>query len=83
LKHPAGNGQGLDRLQPSADGGLPIVVRENPMFQERLVELRQFQIEMAMSQQFLKEKKTTGQRVRMSGNAHFSTLIFLEPLNLS
>ena len=77
LTQPAGSGQGLDRLQQSADAGLPVVVRENPMFYERLVELRQFQIDMAVTQQFVKEKKTTsGQRVRMSGNdaAHFATL---------
>ena len=77
---PTGSGQGLDRVQQSADVGLPVVVRENPMFYETLVELRQFQIEMAVSQQFLKEKKTRkGQRVRTSGNdiAHFLHSILL------
>jgi hypothetical protein len=36
---------GQERLQ-MGDNCLPVVVRENPMFFERLVELRQFQLEM-------------------------------------
>jgi len=42
---PSQQSGGQERLQ-MGDNCLPVVVRENPMFYERLVELRHFQLEM-------------------------------------
>jgi hypothetical protein len=52
------------------DGCLPVVVRENPLFYQRLVELRQFQLDMGLLTHLVtqREKRTTqGQRVRALG----------------
>jgi hypothetical protein len=54
------------------DGCLPVVVRENPLFYQRLVELRQFQLDMGLLTHSVtqREKRTTtaqGQRVRALG----------------
>ena len=53
------------------DGCLPVVVRENPLFYQRLVELRQFQLDMGLVTHLVtqREKRTTtqGQRVRALG----------------
>jgi hypothetical protein len=54
------------------DGCLPVVVRENPLFYQRLVELHQFQLDMGVTQLLTqqREKRTTttqGQRVRALG----------------
>jgi hypothetical protein len=57
--------------QEMGDSCLPVVVRENPLFYQRLVELHQFQLDMGVTQLLTqKEKRTTttqGQRVRALG----------------
>jgi hypothetical protein len=56
------------------------VVRENPLFHERIAELRQFQVEMGVAVEATLAKRGRGQRVRALGTTFLELHVHFFPV---